>query len=62
MASWRWLCVSGNSFADGRSEPFLQKSGSFAPRTAAVSHSRPFSSNIELWLLIRLLQIFSSPQ
>ena len=32
------------------------------PRTAAANHTRPFLSNMPLWLLARWLQIFSSPQ
>ena len=32
------------------------------PRTVAASHTRPFLSNIELWLLALVSQIFSSPQ
>ena len=47
----RWVCSSGNSLAEGWSEPFLQKSGFFGPRTAAANHTRPFWSNIALWLL-----------
>ena len=55
-------CSSGNSLADGWSEPFLQKSGLSGARTAAASQTRPFWSNIELWLLTLVSQIFSSPQ
>src|SRR5215471_5154323 len=33
IASCRWLSSSGNSLADGWSDPFLQKSGSLVPRT-----------------------------
>ena len=32
------------------------------PRTAAANHSRPCLSIMPLWLLVRWLQIFSSPQ
>ena len=35
MASARWVSLSGNSLAEGCSEPFLQKSGFSGPRTAA---------------------------
>ena len=56
------LCSSGNSLADGMVEPCLQKSGLSRPRTAAVSHTRPFLSNMELWLLTLVSQIFLSPQ
>src|SRR5271170_4904221 len=62
IASWRWLCSRGNSFAEGRSEFLPQKSGSLTPRTAAASHTRPFSSIIELWLLMWVSQICSLPQ
>ena len=40
----------------------MQKSGFAAGRTADVIHTRPFSSNIGLWTLFRLVQIASSPQ
>ena len=53
---------SGNSLADGWSEPFLQKSGLLGPRTAAANQTRPCLSNMPLWLLVLLSQIFSSPQ
>ena len=45
---WRAERSSGNALAEGWSDPFLQKAGLSSPRTAAVSHSRPFSSNIAL--------------
>ena len=53
---------SGNTLAEGWSEPFRQKAGFSIPRTAAANHTRPFRSNMPLWLLARWLQIFSSPQ
>src|SRR5436190_12893766 len=53
---------SGNTFAEACSDPFLQKAGLSIPRTAAANHTRPFLSNMPLWLLARWLQIFSSPQ
>src|SRR6202030_2203517 len=62
IANCRWLASSGNSFADGRSDPLPQKSGSLTPRTAAASHSRPLPSIIELWLLMWVSQICSLPQ
>ena len=62
MLTWRTFFSIGKAFADGCSEPFLQKSGLSGPRIAAASHTRPLPSNIELWLLTRLSQIFSSPQ
>ena len=62
IARWRPAVCSGYSFADGLLEPSLQKSGFDAGRTAEVIHTRPFSSNIGLWTLLRLVQIGSSPQ
>src|SRR5215831_7145014 len=60
--TWRPERSSGNTLADGWSEPFLQKAGLSMPRTAAANHTRPFLSNMPLWLLAFWLQIFSSPQ
>ena len=61
--NWRTESFSGTTLADGWSEPFLQKSGLFAiGRTRAVNHTRPFSSIIGLWMLVRPSQIASSPQ
>src|SRR5260370_18515185 len=62
IATWRPDCSSGNTLAEGWSEPFLQKAGLSNPRTAAANHTRPFLSNMPLWLLARWLQIFSLPQ
>ncbi|MGH7310697.1 MAG: hypothetical protein ACREK6_18605 [Candidatus Rokuibacteriota bacterium] len=53
---------SGNTLAEGWSEPFLQKAALSMLRTAAANHTRPFLSNMPLWLLARWLQIFASPQ
>ena len=53
---------SGVSLADGWSEPCLQKSGFAAGRTRDVNHTRPFSSNIGLCMLVWLSQIGSAPQ
>src|SRR5205814_3551670 len=61
-ASCRDDCSSGKTLADGCSEPFLQNAGLSRPRTLAASHTRPCPSNIELWLLARVSQSFSSPQ
>src|SRR5687768_1449225 len=62
-ATWRFVRSVGKSFADGWSEPFLQKSGLFfGSRTVAASHTRPSRPNIALWLLALVSQIFSSPQ
>jgi hypothetical protein len=60
--TWRPERSSGNALAEGWSDPFLQKAGLSTPRTAAANHTRPFWSNMPLWLLARWLQIFSSPQ
>src|SRR5258708_32058029 len=62
MATWRADFSNGNTLADGWSEPCLQNAGSSMPRTVAVSQSRPFLSNMELWLFARVSQSFSSPQ
>src|SRR3954470_8795310 len=48
MESWRPFCSSGNTFADGCSEPFLQKSGLFGPRKRALKYTRPCASIIAL--------------
>src|SRR5713226_4536409 len=45
---WRLASSSGNTFADGWSDPFLQKSGLAGGRTRAVIQTRPFSSIIGL--------------
>src|SRR5262249_25840955 len=60
--SWRWLSARGNALAAGWSEPFWQNAGLCTPRTAAAIHIRPFPSIMELWLLILVSQICSSPQ
>src|SRR5258706_11310952 len=62
IATWRVERSSGKTLADGCSEPFLQTAGLSMPRTVAVSQSRPCLSNIELWLLAFVSQVFSSPQ
>ena len=62
MARWRLARSSGNSFADGWSEPFLQKAGLSGGRTREVNQTRPFSSNIGLCMLVWLSQMVSSPQ
>ena len=41
IATWRGERSSGNTLADGWSEPFLQKAGLSMPRTVAASHTRP---------------------
>src|SRR5262245_49603500 len=62
MASWRPDRASGNSFAEGWFDPSLHTSGLSGGRTAEVIHTRPFSSNIGLWTLLRLVQAISSPR
>ena len=59
---WRLAVSIGVSFADGWSEPFLQKSGLAGGRTREVNQTRPFSSNIGLCMLVWLSQMRSSPQ
>src|SRR5262245_59612373 len=59
---WRLVRSSGNTFADGCSEPFLQKSGLSGLRTVAANHTRPSRPNMPLWLLALESQIFWSPQ
>ena len=44
MDRWRLAFSSGNTFADGWSDPFLQKSGLAGGRTRVVNQTRPFSS------------------
>ena len=60
--SARFVRSSGKSLAEGWSEPFWQNSGFLGPRTTAANHTRPFRSNIPLWLLALVSQSFSSPQ
>jgi hypothetical protein len=62
IESWRLERSSGNIFADGCSEPFLQKAGFSAERTREVNQTRPFSSNMGLCILVLLSQMTSSPQ
>src|SRR5438477_109729 len=59
---WRLASSSGNTLADGWSEPFLQKSGLAGGRTRAVIQTLPFSSIIGLCSLVWLSQIGSAPQ
>src|SRR5262245_6238573 len=61
-AACRSDSLIGKAFADGRSEPGRQYAGFSRPRVDAASHTRPFASTIELWLLTRVSQICSSPQ
>src|SRR5262252_3712530 len=46
--TWRGEASSGTTFADGWSDPFLQKSGFGAGRKRAVNHTRPSLSIIAL--------------
>src|SRR5262245_5485475 len=62
IATWRPDCSSGNTLAEGWSEPFLQNAGLSNPRTSAANQTRPFVSNMQLWLLARWPQFCSSPQ
>ena len=62
MDRWRLDDSRGVSFADGCSEPFLHASGFSGGRTREVNHTRPFSSNIGLCMLVWLSQMGSGPQ
>ena len=53
---------SGTTFAEGWSDPALQKAGFAGARIRAVYHTRPFSSKIGLWTVTWPSQICSSPQ
>src|SRR6516162_2712254 len=48
MTMWRFDAAIGNTFAEGWSDPALQKSGLAAGRTLAAYQTRAFSSNIRL--------------
>src|SRR5262249_43241868 len=48
---WRLASASGNTFAEGWSDPALQKSGLAGGRTRAVIQTLPFSSIIGLCML-----------
>src|SRR5208282_2287283 len=62
IESWRPFWSSGITFAEGWSEPFLQKSGLFGPRKRALKYTRPCASIIELCRLLPPSQIGSLPQ
>ena len=62
IARCRVEVSSGNTFADGWLEPFLQKSGLGGAPTREVYQTRPFSSNIGLCVVDWPCQIGSSPQ
>src|SRR4029077_460145 len=59
---WRLASCSGNTLADGWSDPVLQKSGLAGGRARAGIQTRPFSSIIGLCVLVWLSQIGASPQ
>src|SRR6266481_2627851 len=59
---WRLASCSGNTLADGWSDPALQTSGLAGGRIRAVIQTRPFSSIIGLCVLVWLSQIWASPQ
>src|ERR1051325_5393203 len=61
IASWRPEFASGYSF-DDTFDPSLQNAGFSDGRIVDVIQMRPFSSNIGLCTLLRLVQIGSSPQ
>src|SRR5688572_11961689 len=60
--TWRPPLSTGKSFADGCSEPFLQKAGLAGGRIRVVIQTRPRASNIGLWTEAWLFQIRSVPQ
>ena len=60
--SCRFEFGTGNALADGWSEPFWQKSGFLAPRPRAANQTRPWRSNMALWLLVLVSQMASVPQ
>src|SRR5215467_3932620 len=62
MDRCRFDVSSGVSFAEGCSDPFLQKSGLPGTPTRDVNQTRPFSSSIGLCMLVWLSQIGSGPQ
>src|SRR5690242_2187453 len=62
IASCRPERLTGKSFADGCVDPALQNGGLSAGRMVDVIQTRPFSSNIALWTLFRLVQGKSVPQ
>ena len=62
IARWRVEVSSGKTFAEGWSDPFLQKSGLAAGPTREVNQTWPFSSYIGLCVEVWLSQIGSSPQ
>src|SRR5262249_60655496 len=51
IASWRLLCASGRSLADGWAEPLRQKAGFARLRTDAPSHTLASCSATEQWVL-----------
>src|SRR5262245_30787762 len=59
---WRAELSIGTTFAEGCEEPFLHQSGFAGARMRAAAHTRPRSSIIWLWVLVRLSQIGSPPQ
>src|SRR5207249_12126019 len=59
---WRFDCSTGNSFAEGWSDPLLQNSGLAGAPTRDVNQTRPCSSSIGLCMLVWLSQIGSGPQ
>src|SRR5580658_8464783 len=62
IENWRCDVASGNSFAEGLSDPALQNAGFDSGRRRAEYQTRPSASNIGLWTIAWLSQISSSPQ
>ena len=57
----RFARSNGKTLAEGCSEPFLQKAGLLGPRNLAANQTRPFRSNMPLWLFALLSQTFPHP-
>ena len=56
------FCSSGITFAEGWSDPFLQKAGLSGPRKRALKYTRPCSSIIALCRLDEPSHSGSLPQ
>ena len=62
IASWRPARATGNSCADGWSDPFWQNAEFTGPWMRAENQTRPLLSNIGLCGLVWLSQMGASPQ
>src|SRR5580765_5141026 len=61
-SSCRPLCVSGNNFADGWSDPAWHHGIVAFCRIRDAAQTRAWPSIAKLWVLVWLVQIASSPQ